>query len=404
MDALTRPQKMLVFTLTLATFAMGTSEFIIVGLLTNIAQDLNISIATGGTLISSFALAYAVGTPIFTALTSRFPKFNIVLVLLTIFIVGNIISALSYHYALLIFSRILTAIVSGVLIAFSMGIAADTMPAAKRPAIISLIFAGFAVANVIGVPIGTFIGQIASWRVTFWLTALLGVFAMILSYLFIPRSLKDSASSSLMQQLTLLKDPRILLALAIPIFGAGGTFTLYSYITPFLEEILTIPARFTSIILLSFGLFAVGSNIISSKIAGSNGLHKLRFIFIFQAFVLYLLYWTQSSATLALINLMIMALLFYAMNATVQIYFMTYAEKRAPQYKDFAASLTPVAINIGIFVGSITGSYVIEFGGLEHLSWVGGIEVLCASFLTFMILWLEKHARTQNTQLIPERY
>lgn len=395
MHLLNKHQKLLVLTLTLATFAMGTSEFIIVGLLTNIVQDLHISIPKGGTLISYFALAYAIGTPIFAALLSRYNKHKIILILLSIFIMGNIISALASSYLILILARILTAIVSGVLIAFSMGITTSTMPKSKQAAIISLIFAGFAVANVIGVPLGTFIGQISSWRMTFALTALLGLITLILSFKFIPKSLEGS-ESSLLQQLSLLKDPRILMTLLIPIFGAGGTFTLYTYISPFLEEILTIPTRFTSIILLAFGIFAIGSNIISSKIASKNGLHQLRYIFIIQAFVLYTLYWTQSSAILALINLMVMALLFYAMNATVQIYFMTYAEKKSPEYKDFAASLTPVAINIGIFVGSITGSYVISFGGLQHLSWVGGIEVLCASVLTFTILWLEKYGRNQE--------
>ncbi|WP_251047563.1 MFS transporter [Planococcus sp. ISL-110] len=131
-DLLNTKQKILAFTLTLLTFVMGTSEFVIVGLLTEVSSDLNITLATAGTLISGFAIAYAIGTPLLTAYVSRFLKYPLMLLFISIFIIGNVISALSGTYELLIVSRIITAVVSGVLISLSMSIASDTMPVGSK--------------------------------------------------------------------------------------------------------------------------------------------------------------------------------------------------------------------------------------------------------------------------------
>lgn len=388
-DSLTTKQKILAFTLTLLTFVMGTSEFVIVGLLTEVSTDIGITVVTAGTLVSGFAIAYAIGTPVLTAFVSRFSKYPLMLILIAIFILGNVVSALAGTYTILFASRIVTAVVSGALTALSMSIASDTMPKVKKPAVIAAIFAGFTIANVLGVPLGTFIGQFASWHMTFWLTALLGVIAFIISMLVLPKNLKSS-KSSLKDQLSLFTHPRIILAFFIPTFAIAGTYTIYTYITPIIENELAIPTRYVSIILLAYGVFSIGSNFLAGKIASKNGISKLRFIFIIQSVILTSLYFTMSSTIAGLISIMLMAVMIYVMNATIQLYLMDLAEKHSPTAKDFASSLTPVAVNIGIALGSTLGGFVVATGSLEHLSWVGAIAALIASGLAFISYSLDK--------------
>ncbi|MBE1444810.1 MFS transporter [Paenibacillus sp. OAS669] len=149
---MTKQHKLLTFNLFLLTFVLGTSEFVMVGLLTEVATDMKIAISAAGSLVSAFALSFAIGTPIFTALFSRFSKYPLILTLIGVFIVGNMITAMSGSYALLLASRVVTAVVTGVLIALAMAVASETMPLEKRGPVISIIFTGFTVASVLGVP------------------------------------------------------------------------------------------------------------------------------------------------------------------------------------------------------------------------------------------------------------
>ncbi|MEN8698570.1 MFS transporter [Bacillus infantis] len=387
--SLLKKHKILIFTLTLLTFVMGTSEFVIVGLLTEVSGDLGITVAAAGTLVSGFAIAYAIGTPVVTALVSRFPKYPLMLALISIFIIGNIVSALSGSYVVLFSSRIITAVVSGVLTALAMSVASDIMPPAKRSSAIAMIFAGFTIANVMGVPIGTFVGQLDSWHLTFWLTALLGAAALVISILVLPRNL-TSEKSSLKDSLKLFTYPRILLAFLMPIFCFTGTYTIYTYITPILENGMSLPAKYTGLILLAYGIFSIFSNVLAGRIASSNGIGKLRFVFIVQAVILASLYFTIHSAFWGLISIMLMAVMLYAMNAAIQIYFMDLAQTYAPGAKDFASSLTPVSVNIGIASGSALGGLVVSTGSLVHLSWTGALAALAASALAFISYRLDR--------------
>ncbi|KUF32678.1 MULTISPECIES: MFS transporter [Lysinibacillus] len=382
-NAFSNKHKILAFTLTLLTFVMGTSEFVIVGLLTEVSTDLSIPIATAGSLISGFAIAYAIGTPILTGFVSRFAKYPLMLVLISLFILGNIVSALSSSYGILITSKVVTAVVSGVLTALAMSIANDSMPKEKRSSIIAFIFVGFTIANVMGVPLGTMVGQWSNWHMTFWLTAALGGIAFIISMFVLPRNIK-ATKSSLSEQLSLFKQPKIILAFFIPVFTIAGTYTIYTFITPILQQKLGIETKYIGIVLLIYGFFSIFSNLLAGKIAQHNGLGRLRYTFIIQAIILFTLYFTMSSMWLGLLTIMLMAVMLYAVNATVQLYFMDLAERYSPSAKDFASSLTPVAVNVGIALGSAIGGFVVASGSLDKLSWAGGILALIASVLTFM--------------------
>lgn len=392
---MTKHQKLLTLNLFLLTFVLGTSEFVIVGLLSEVADDLSISISMAGALVSTFAMAFAISTPILTALSSRFAKYPLMLTLILLFITGNILSALSETYGPLFVSRILTAVVTGVLIALAMAVASEVMPAEKRGPVISIIFTGFTIASVIGVPIGTYIGQSSGWRLTFWFTALLGSISLIASSVTIPKGLIGT-KSSLKKQIGLLTNSRIIIAFFIPALSIAATYTVYTYLTPLLLDVLLIPERSISLVFLLYGVISIFSTIIGGKLVTRNGIGKLRYIFLIQAMILGLFYVSSNFIVAGLLNISFIALIVYTMNSTMQLYFIDLADKHYPSAKNLAASLTPVSVNVGIALGSALGGFVTTNMRLIDVSWVGGIVAISAALLTFISYHFDQKASTQN--------
>ncbi len=394
---MTRQHKLLTLNLFLLTFVLGTSEFVMVGLLTEVATDMKIAISIAGSLVSAFALSFAIGTPIFTALFSRFSKRPLILALIGVFIIGNMITAISGSYGLLLFSRVITAVVTGVLIALAMAVASETLPPEKRGPVISIIFTGFTVASVLGVPLGTFIGQWGGWHMSYWFTTLLGIVSLIASSATIPRGLKG-ARSSLKNQLRLFTYPRIVLAFFIPAFSIAATYSVYTYLAPMLQDVLFVPARYISLVFLLYGIVSIFSTLIGGKLAAGGGMGKIRYIFLAQAVILASLYVSSGSLAGGLVSISLIALAVYLMNSTMQLYFMDWADRHVPEGKDLASSLTSVSINVGIAMGSALGGVVTKNMELIDLSWSGGMMAVLASLLAWMTYRLDRGARSVSRE------
>ncbi|MFE4571683.1 MFS transporter [Paenibacillus chitinolyticus] len=264
-----------------------------------------------------------------------------------------------------------------------MTVASETMPAEKRGTVVSLIFAGFTIASVLGVPLGTWIGQAGGWNMAFWFTASLGVVALAMLSITLPRNLKGT-QNSFKSQFELLTQSRIVLAFFVPTLTIAATYVVYTYITSLLENVLLFPARYTSLILLIYGVASIISTLLAGKIAIRNGLSKLRFVFIIQAIILASLYFTLHFAVLGLINILIIGLVVYLFNVTFQLYLIDLAREYSPAAKVFAASLFPVSVNLGIAAGSAFGGLVVTNIGLLHTGWMGSVLALAASILTFI--------------------
>lgn len=372
---------LLIATLSMLTFVLGTSEFVIVGILSEIADGLNITIAKAGTLVSAFAIAFAIGTPITMSLTGHLERRKLMLSLIFAWIILNICSGIAPNYELLLLSRIVTAVLTGVLISLAMVVASDSVPIAKRGVAVSFIFGGFTMANVLGVPIGTFVGQHAGYAATFWLTSSLGVVALLAVLKVVPVQQSES-SGSIREQLSLLANPRIMIAFFIPSFGFGATYVVYTYLVPVLELELNLPSAWISPILLAYGVVSIFSNILAGKIASRNPIGRLRFVFIVQAIVLAALYVTTASVSLGLINIALMSLMSILLTTSTQIYLIDLAEKFNPEAKGLAASLMPVASNVGIAFGSALGGLVYANGPMMNIALVGGAVALLAAALT----------------------
>ena len=208
--------------LTLGAFAIGTTEFVIVGLIPTIAADLQVSLPSAGLLVSLYALGVAIGAPVLTALTGRVPRKSLLVALMVLFTLGNVIAFLAPGYTSLIVARILTGLAHGVFFSIGSIIATAVVPKEKAASAIAIMFTGLTVALVTGVPLGTFIGQHLGWRATFLAVAALGVIALLGALLFVPRSVPQSAPASFRQQLAVLAQPRLLLVYAMTALGYVG--------------------------------------------------------------------------------------------------------------------------------------------------------------------------------------
>ncbi|MFJ7951683.1 MFS transporter [Lysinibacillus sp. NPDC096418] len=385
---LTKQHWLLILTLSSLTFVLGTSEFMIVGILTDISSSLQITNAKAGTLVSAFAITFAITTPIVMAITSHFPKRKWMLFLIGVFIFLNALCVISTSYTMLLSLRILTAIVTGVLISLAMIVASETMPLNKRGLAISFVFGGFTLANVVGVPIGTVIAGAYGWNATFMFTTLLGVVAYLASFFVLPNNLSQ-VRSSIRDQFSLLTKPRILMAFFIPALGFGATYTIFTYLVPILKG-MEAPSHSISLILFGYGIISIFSNILAGKIASHNAIGRLRFVFLIQAVVLTSLFWTTNHFTLGLVNIGLMSLMAILLTTSTQLYLIDLAEIYQPKATGLAASLMPVASNVGIAFGSALGGIVYHQGNLMNVTWVGGIVAVCASLLTFYSYFLDQ--------------
>ncbi|MFC7372929.1 MFS transporter [Fictibacillus iocasae] len=379
---LTKQHWLLIFTLSLLTFVLGTSEFVIVGILTDIANSLGISNAKAGVLVSAFAITFAVATPAVMSTTSHYPKRKWMLLLIAAFILLNLACVFTSSYALLMVFRMLTAIATGVLISLAMVVASESVPEAQRGLAISFVFGGFTLANVIGVPLGTFVAGHFNWHATFVLTTALGICALLSAYMVLPSNLSQERGS-IKDQVLLLVHPRIMMAFFIPALGFGALYTVYTYLVPILKG-MGAASESISVILFAYGLISIFSNILAGKIASHNGIGRLRFVFLIQAAVLGALYLTTGSYLSGMINIGLMSLTGILLTTSTQLYLIDLAGKYQPSATGLAASLMPVASNVGIAFGSALGGIVYEQAGLLDVTWAGAAVALAASVLTFV--------------------
>lgn len=385
---LSKQHWLLISALTLLTFVLGTSEFVIVGILTDISSSLHISNAKAGTLVSAFAITFAIATPLVMSATSHFPKRKWILFLIGTFIALNALSVISVSYTMFLTVRILTAIVTGVLISLAMIVASETMPIEKRGIAISFVFGGFTLANVVGVPLGIVIAERYGWNATFILTTILGGLAFLASFSVLPNQLSQ-VRSSIRDQISLLTNPRILMAFFIPALGFGATYTVFTYLVPILNG-MGAPEKSISLILFGYGFISIFSNILAGKIASHNAIGRLRFVFLIQAIVLTTLFWTTNHFILGLINIGLMSLMAILLTTSTQLYLIDLAGIYQPKATGLAASLMPVASNVGIAFGSALGGIVYHQGNLLNVTFVGGLVAVCACILTVISYHLDQ--------------
>ncbi|PKF70063.1 MFS sugar transporter [Pseudomonas fluvialis] len=370
--------------LTLSAFAIGTTEFVIVGLIPTVATDLGVDIPAAGLLVSLYALGVAVGAPLLTALTGKVPRKALLLGLMLLFTAGNLLAWQAPGYESLIIARIVTGVAHGVFFSIGSTIATSLVPKEKAASAIAIMFTGLTVALVTGVPLGTFIGQHFGWRETFLAVSALGVIAFIGSLLFVPRKIQHTPPASLLTQLAVLKQPRLLLVYAMTALGYGGTFTAFTFLAPILQDISGFSAGAVSLVLLVYGLSVAVGNIWGGKLADQRGpIGALKLIFTLLAGVLLLLSFTASNSWLALGTVLLWGAVAFGNVPGLQLYVVRQAEHFSPQAVDVASGLNIAAFNLGIAGGAWLGGHIVADIGLIHTAWIGALVVLGALILTF---------------------
>ncbi|WGD28811.1 MFS transporter [Ancylobacter sp. WKF20] len=382
------------FALTIAAYAIGTTEFVIVGLLPTVAADLAIDLPRAGLIVSVYALGVTFGAPILTALTGRVARKPLLLGLMALFVIGNSAAALSPGYETLLVARVVSAFAHGVFFSVGATIAADLVPADRRASAIALMFMGLTVAIVTGVPLGTFIGQNFGWRATFWAVAGLGVVAFLAIAALLPSTLSRAEPARLIEQLRVLGSGRLLIVYGMTALGYGGTFVAFTYLAVILEHITGFSSASVSLILVLYGLAIAAGNLVGGRIADRDPVKALTVLFLAQAGVLALFSLTAVSPWLALPTLAALGFLSFANVPGLQIYVVELARRYRPGAVDVASALNIAAFNLGIAVGAWVGGRVVASPlGLGATPWVGALLVAGALLLTLWSGALDRRAR-----------
>ncbi len=379
------PMPIALFALTIAAYAIGTTEFVSVGLLPIIADDFSVSLPVAGLIVSIYALGVTFGAPILTALTGRMERKPLLIILMLLFIAGNVLSAMSATFGLLLAGRVLAAFAHGVFFSVGSTIAADLVPEDRRASAIALMFMGLTVAIVTGVPLGTWIGQIFDWRATFWAVTILGAIALLGIAALLPNKIAKAPPASIMDQIRVLGSGRLLLVFAMTALGYGGTFVTFTYLSPILEQITGFQASSVSLILVLYGAAIALGNLSGGKIANKNPVKALTGLFLAQAIVLVVFTFTAVNPIAALVTLALLGFLQFANVPGLQLYVVQLAKEHRPGAVDTASALNIAAFNLGIAAGAWIGGVVVEAPGfgLDATPWVGAIMVAGALVLTY---------------------
>ncbi|MFK4303861.1 MULTISPECIES: MFS transporter [unclassified Paenibacillus] len=376
--------------LAVSAFAIGTTEFISVGLLPLIAEDLHISVTMSALTVTLYALGVTIGAPVLTSLTSSVPRKTLLLWIMIVFIAGNSLAAFSGGIVMLLIARVVSAFSHGVFMSIGSTIAADLVPNDRRASAISIMFSGLTVATVTGVPLGTFIGQQWGWRAAFMAIVIVGVVALIANLILLPSTLRKGNRTPFREQVKLVTNGRLLLAFIITALGYGGTFVVFTYLSPLLHDITGFKQSTVTFILLLYGIAIAIGNVMGGKAANRKPLSALFYMFLIQAIVLLVLLFTAPFKTAGLITIFFMGLLAFMNVPGLQVYVVMLAERFAPKAVDVASAVNIAAFNAGIAIGAYVGGRVTDSLGLIHTTWIGAIMVFAAVLLTGWSRTLEK--------------
>lgn len=378
------------YALTAGAFGIGVTEFVIMGLLLQVSADLGVSISAAGLLISGYALGVVVGAPLLTTVTGRWSRKTVLLALMIVFTLGNLACAIAPDYATLMAARVLTAFAHGTFFGVGSVVATSLVPADKKASAIAIMFTGLTVANILGVPFGTWLGQAYGWRATFWAVTLVGLAALAVIALFVPKDRPDPAESGMAEEFKVLARRPVLLGLLTTVLGYAGVFAVFTYIAPILTQITGFSEAAVSPILLVFGAGLVLGNLVGGKLADRNLMTTLLGTLALLALVLAAM---TAGVHHPVTAIAFVGLLGASAFATVPPLQMWVLEKADGAGQSLASSLNIAAFNLGNALGAWLGGFVIDHGlGLGAVTWVAAL--LPASGL-LLALWSRRLDRAE---------
>jgi MFS transporter, DHA1 family, inner membrane transport protein len=355
-----------VLALTAGAFGIGTTEFIIMGLLLQVAADMHVSVPVAGLLISGYALGVFVGAPVLTLATRRMPRKTVLLALMAIFTLGNAACALAPNYELLMAARVLTSLAHGTFFGVGSVVATSLVAEDKRASAISTMFIGLTVATLLGVPFGAWFGLMLGWRAAFWAVTVIGVIAFAVVAALVPGHVGNGDKPiSLAEEVAVLGRPQVLLGLAMTVFGFAGLFAVFTYIQPILTRFTGFSEAAVSPILLVFGIGLAIGNVAGGKLADRGLTLALIGTLAALAIVLLGLAAVMSIKSLAIALILLLGIAAFATVAPLQLRVL---EASGPNGRTLASSLNIAAFNLGNALGAWAGGVTIDRGlGLSAL-------------------------------------
>jgi DHA1 family inner membrane transport protein len=385
-----------VLALTAGAFGIGTTEFVIMGLLLQVAAEMQVSVSAAGLLISGYALGVCVGAPILTLATRRMPRKAVLLVLIAIFTLGNAACALAPNYELLMAARVLTSLAHGTFFGVGSVVATSLVAEDKRASAIATMFMGLTVATLLGVPFGAWLGVLLGWRAAFWAVAAIGIAALVVLAIFVPNGVGQNGKVvPIRDELAVLVRPQVLLGLAMTVLGFAGLFTVLTYIQPILTRVTGFPDAAVSPILLVFGVGLSIGNIAGGRLA-DRGLGRaligtlLAFATVLLTFALVL---SLKGLTVAFVGL-----LGAAAFATVAPLQLRVLKTAGPAGQTLASSLNIAAFNLGNALGAWAGGVTLEHAaGFVALPLVAAAISSAGLVLALWSLWLDRADASPQT-------
>nr|WP_263312908.1 MFS transporter [Mammaliicoccus sp. Marseille-Q6498] len=370
-----------IWILSLGAFAIGMTEFVVMGLLPNVARDLNVTVSDAGQLITGYALSVAIGGPLIVLATYKLPRKNLLILLMSIFIIGNGIGGIAPTYGLLMLSRVVAALAHGSFFGIGSILAASMVPTHKRASAMAIMFMGLTMSNVLGVPFGTFVGQMLGWKMTFIIISFLGLCTLIGIIKFVPNQ-KDTQPISIKNELSVLKDLKLWLTLGTTLFGFSSVFAYFTYISQILTDVTHFDESWISFLLIIFGVGVTLGNIIGGKLADWNLNRALKIIFIAFPIYIFMMYFIQDYTFLMVFGILIFGLMGFSMNPSLQYKSMVISQD-APM---LASTMNQSAFNIGNALGAFVGGLVITHLEVKDLALVAPFLTIIG--LIFLILEL----------------
>ncbi|MFF4754929.1 MFS transporter [Streptomyces sp. NPDC002514] len=376
--------------LAVGAFGIGTTEFVIMGLLPEIAADYGVSIPTAGLLVTGYALGVVIGAPLLTVLGTKVSRKRMLMLLMALFVLGNVVSALAPNFGLMLTGRVVASLAHGSFFGIGSVVAADLVALDKKAGAIATMFTGLTIANIVGVPLGTYIGQATGWRTTFVVVAALGVVGLLGVAKLVPATPRPEGAH-LRRELTAFRNPQVLLAMAMTVLGFGGVFAAITYIAPMMTRVAGYSDGAVTWLLVLFGVGMFLGNLLGGRYADRALMPMLYVTLGGLAVVLALFTFTAHSKILAAITVLLVGALGFATVPPLQKRVLDQAHG-APT---LASAVNIGAFNLGNALSAWLGGIVIAAGfGYTSPNWVGAVLAAAAFVLAFWSAALERRTPT----------
>lgn len=369
----------------LIAFMLGCNEFMVVGNLSLIAQSYHESLSQISWLVSAFAWTYAIVTPILALFTNRIHKYYLLIVLLLVFLTGTILSSCAPSIGWLLFSRVITASVAGMIESLLSVIVYQLSHNQKqRSMTIAWIYTGFSIASVVGVPLGTVIADHWRWQDAFIMCAIITAVATVVAFMVLPKNLK-AGKGSYRDQIVIFKDRMIWYGIFFVICGAATLYGYYTYIRPLIHVQLHFDLNSLSLLLLLLGVVDIFANQVAGRIAADNGFKKLRFVYVLNLILLALFSLMMQNQWTGITWIFILGFTVAIFGSTSQVFFLNQATQKYPAAVNLASTLSVIFYNVGIALSSMTAGQTLKYANLASLGWNSFAYCVVATILCFIL-------------------